>query len=427
VSARPAPEATIDLAALRGNFALAQRLAGEAAVIAVIKADAYGHGAVPAARALAAAGCTRFAVARVGEGVALREAGVTEEILVLGGVSDAAEAEAAVAQGLVPVAHHAEEIALLAGAVAGAAGRPARAGAAPGAAPPALDVQLEVDTGMRRSGPSGHAAGPLLARLAQTPGLRLAGLFTHLARADEPDLEPSRQQLREFRSLLASLPPALRAGKLLVHAANSAGLLLGERLGPALPGAPAVRPGLLLYGVSPFATPGAPGAAAPGPLRPVLRLATRVVDVRRVEAGEAVGYGASWRAPRATTVATLAAGYADGVPWSLGAAGGRGAVLVRGRRRALVGRVSMDLVTVDAGEAPVAVGDEAVLIGDQAGERIRAEEVAAAAGTIAYEVLSRIAPRVRRRFVDGDGEGRGGSGGEGPAAPAARPPDAPAS
>lgn len=386
MDARPIPEATIDLEALRGNFALAQRLAGGAAVIAVVKADAYGHGAIPVARALARAGCTRFAVARVAEAVALRDAGVAAEILVLGGAQDAAEAEAARAYRLVAVLHHADELERLAAAARAGAG--AEAGSRTGAP---LDVHLEIDTGMRRSGPAAGEAGPLLARLRATPGLRLTGVFTHLARADEPDLEPSRLQLRDFRRALGELGDLVPATAL-VHAVNSAGLLLGESLARELPGCGAVRPGLLLYGVSPFAPP----ARASGPLRPVLRLATRVVDVRRVEAGAAVGYGGTWRASRATTVATIAAGYADGVPWSLA---GRGTVLVRGRRRPVVGRVSMDLVTLDAGDAPVALGDEAVLIGEQAGDRIYAEEVAAAAGTIPYEVTSRVAPRVARRFV----------------------------
>ena len=197
----------------------------------------------------------------------------------------------------------------------------------------------------------------------------------------------SIEQLRAFRRILGE---AARLNPLpgIIHVANSAGLAAGDLLAKELPEANAVRPGLMLYGVEPR-TGTARGAL---PLRPVMTLATRVVQVRDVGTGDAVGYGATWRSTAPKRIATLAIGYGDGVPWSLG---NRGEVLLRGRRVPMVGRVSMDLITVDAGEA--AVGDEAILFG----EGLPIEEVAARAGTLPYELLTRVGARVPRVVVEG--------------------------
>jgi len=362
--------ARIDLGALVANYALARRLAGPRSVIAVVKADAYGHGAARIARVLARAGCERLAVARVGEAAELRDAAVALPILVLCGVQDAEEARAALALGATPVVHHEGHVALLRDA---ARRRGARA-----------VVQVEVDTGMHRLGVSADRAADFLAELASEPNLRLEGVFTHLARADEDDLGPSVEQLRELRRVLAE---AARHGvrPVSVHAANSAGLAAGELLAKELPEARAVRPGLMLYGVEPR-----PGTVSrPLGLRPVMTLATRVIQVRSVGAGEAVGYGATWRAKAPGRVATLAIGYADGVPWALA---NRGTVLLRGRRLPIIGRVSMDLITVEVGDGPVAVGDEAILFG----EGLPVEEVAGVAGSLPYELLTRVGARVPR-------------------------------
>ncbi len=364
--------ARIDLAALTANFAFARRAAGARSVIAVVKAEAYGHGAVPVARALVRAGCERLAVARVSEVAPLREAGLAVPILVLGGVHDAEEARAALALHATAVVSHAGHVALLADAAR------RRSGAAP--------VHVEIDTGMRRLGVPAAAAAELLGRVAAEPALRLEGVFTHLARADEPDASASVEQLREFRRVIEDVR-ARGLGSLLVHAANSAGLLADARLGKELPEAGAVRPGILLYGVEPRIAP-----AERAPLLPVMTFCARVAQVREVRAGDAVGYGATWRAPSAGRIATLAVGYADGVPWSLG---NRGVVLLGGRRARVVGRVSMDSITVDAGTEDVAPGDEAVIFG--AG--LPVEEVAEAAGTLAYELLVRVGSRVPRVTV----------------------------
>jgi len=372
--ARPT-RARIDLGAIRENRGVAVRRAGGLALIAVVKADAYGHGAVPVARALAAAGCRRLAVATVAEGALLREAGLALPLLVMGGVHDAAEAEAVCALHLVPALHHAEQVALLRGAVAAA-----RRGAP-------QPVQVEVDTGMHRMGVPAEAAPDLLVRVTAEPGLTLDGTYTHLARADEPDPEPVREQAARFRRVLdAARERGVEPG--LVHVSNSAGLAHGKLLADALPELGAVRPGLALYGAS------ADGRPDPD-LRPAMTFATRVVAVRAVRAGAGVGYSAEWRAPRDTQVATLPVGYADGV--AVRSPRPRD-VLVRGRRAPVVGRVSMDYTTIDVGGLHAAVGDEVVLFGEGAGERLPVEEVAARTGTIPYEVLTRVGARVPREY-----------------------------
>jgi alanine racemase len=332
---RGASEALIDLAALRENFAEASRRAGDREVFAVVKADAYGHGVLDVTRALVAAGCTRFAVANAEEGVALRDADIAAPILVFGGVRDAEEAEVAVARGLTPVIH----------------------------------ANADVE------------------RVVAEPGLALEGVYTHFARADEPDLAPSLEQLGDFRKVLDAVAGAGMSPRF-VHAANSAGLLAGDTLFAALPEVNAVRPGLMLYGVL-------PGPHLSGALQPVMTLRSRVVALRALGVGNAVGYGALHRASRDTRIATVPLGYADGVPISTS---NRGRVLIRGRRLPIVGRVSMDAITVDVADAPVRVGDEVLLFGATEQGALPVEEAAEAADTISYELLVRVGARVPRRY-----------------------------
>ncbi len=368
-------QARIDLGALRSNYAEVARRAAGREPIAVVKADAYGHGAVPVAHALAEAGCRRFAVLSVAEAAELRDAGIDAPVLVLAGVHDEGEAETALSLGLHPVVHHREQCELLA-----EASRVRQA---------VLGVHVEVDTGMRRMGVPPAEAVALLGEVAASSHLALDGTFTHYARADEADPAPCLEQLEAFRAVLdearaAGIDPGL------VHVANSAGVLAGSVLADPLPEERAVRPGLALYGAS-------PAAHLDVALEPVMTLATEIVALRAVRAGEGVGYGAEFRAEKDTHVATLAIGYADGVPI---ATGNRGGVLIRGRRHPIVGRVSMDYVGVDVGDAPVALGDEAVLFGAGAGGRLPVEEAAAAAGTIAYELLVRVGGRVPRIYPE---------------------------
>ena len=393
-------EARIDLDALRANADLATRLAGSREVIAVVKADAYGHGAIPVARALVDAGCRRLAVHTVQEGVVLRDAGITVPVLVLAGARDASEAARAVARDLTAAIHHRESLDLVVSA--------ARAARASGAANSRTRVHVEVDTGMHRMGVAASAAAELLREAAGCDALEVEGVFTHFACADEPDLGPSLAQIARFRDVL-SQARSLGVAPPLVHAANSAALMVGAPLADALPEATAVRPGLMLYGVRP-----APHLA--GALQPVMTLRATVLAVRSVAAGDTVGYGGAFTAPAGgTRVATLSVGYADGIPRS---AGGRGHVFLAGGRRAIVGRVSMDSIAVDVGTAHVKVGDEAVVFGrcrvgargddgaDDAGgpgdaAGISVEDAATAAGTLAYELLVRVGSRVPRTLVGG--------------------------
>ncbi len=367
--ARPS-EAVIDLAAIGHNFAYARACAGGREVIAVIKADAYGHGAVPMARALTRRGCGRFAVLCVEEMVALREAGIDAPVLVLAGPHDAQDAHELVRSGATAVVHHERQLGWLSEASAGAA--------------TPTPVQVELDTGMRRMGVAPEGAARFFETLEATRGLRLSGVFTHLACADETDLSASAAQYEAFGALLRTHVPQAGAAGFEVHVANSAGLLAA----PALPlRGSAVRPGLMLYGARPAHHLGAA-------LRPAMTLRTEVVALREVEAGAAVGYGGTWRAPTRGHVATLGAGYADGIPRSLG---GVGEVEIDGARAPLVGRVSMDSVGAWLGDRVVAPGAPACVFG---GDGPRVEEVAERAGTISYELLVGVGARVARRYVD---------------------------
>jgi alanine racemase len=368
--------AFIDESALAHNFAEAKRLAGGREVIAVVKAEAYGHGAVPVARRLAASGCRSFAVATVEEAAQLRGAGLAQPILVLGGVHDAGEADEAVALGVTPVVQHAGHVALLRKAAAERSRT--------------LAVQVEIDTGMARMGVSPEDAPSLLESIAREGVLALDGVYSHFACADESDLAATRRQLALVREVLAALRSRGVAPRQ-VHVANSAALAAGEALAEAMPAeVNAVRPGLMLYGVA-----SAPHLADKAVLRPVMSVRTRVASVRWVRRGDPVGYGAAFRAKQRGRIATLPIGYADGVPWSLG---NRGFVLLRGRRVPIAGRVSMDLITLDVGSAPVEIGDPVVVFGTPAGggAPLRVEEVAEAAGTIPYELLVRVGSRVPR-------------------------------
>ncbi len=373
--------AAIDLGALAANFSEARRLAkglpAGGRVIAVVKADAYGHGAVPVSRKLISAGCDHLAVATVAEAAELRAAGITVPILVLGGVHDAAEADDVIESGVTPVVQHAGHLPLL-------RTRARERGTV-------LPVQLEVDTGMCRMGVSPEEAPSLLESLVREPALSLEGVYTHLACADEPDLTPVRMQLRLFKEVLAAIT-ARGIDPGIVHVANSAGLMALSSLGEDIPAqVSAARPGLMLYGVCP-----APHLASAADLTPVMSLRTRVANVRHVRPGEPVGYGATFRAKQRGRLATLPIGYADGVPWSLG---NRGHVLVRGRRVPIAGRVSMDLTTLDLGESEIALGEPVVIFGASEGEKpvlLPVEQVAELAGTIPYELLVRVGGRVPR-------------------------------
>jgi alanine racemase len=352
----PMASATIDFGALRHNLAVIRRRARGSRIMAVIKANAYGHGLVAVARALGDADA--FAVARVDEGLALRAAGITTPIVLLEGVFDREQLDAAVAAEFELVVHIPEQVELL---------------RAIGTARP-LTVWLKLDTGMNRLGFKGPAFAAALAELRTLPTVRQpVRSMTHLASADEPRLATTLQQLAGFEAATAG-EGACRS------VANSAGLL-------NFPAARAdwVRPGLLLYGVSPL--PETQGSDYG--LVPVMTLNSRIIAVKDVAVGEQVGYGGTWTATRPTRLAVAAIGYGDGYPRSLGSGA---PVLVRGRRAVLAGRVSMDMIGIDVthvGEV-VRVGDPVVLWGPL----LPVEEIARWAGTIPYELLCGISQRV---------------------------------
>ncbi len=371
--------ARVDLEALGRNVqAIAGLLAGGARaagrptrprIIAVVKANAYGHGAVPVARALEAAGVAMLACADVDEGVTLREAGVTLPILVFGalGISDL---EGIFSHRLTPTISSPW------------AGRALAATAA--ARGTTLGCHLKIDTGMNRLGLRHDNLARTLPAILAAPSLRVEALYTHLATADEPESDHAVVQQQHFAAARQAAA-ALGLETTVAHMANSAALLRDERAW-----LDAVRPGLLLYGVVP------PPLATTLPLEPVLSLHSRIVAVKGVRDAEGVGYGQTHRADGPRTIAIVPAGYADGVDWRLG---NRGVVLVRGRRLPIVGRVSMDMLTVDATGLDVSPGDDVVLLGRQGEERIDARELAATIGTIPWEVLCRLGSRIQREYT----------------------------
>jgi alanine racemase len=365
--------AEVDLDAVIANVRALRDLAAPAALCAVVKADGYGHGAVPVARAAVAAGAESLAVALVEEGVHLRDAGIEAPIYVLSEpVADAADT--VVAEGLTPVVYTGPGIDAL-----------AKASAAHGGRKP-LPVHLKVDTGMHRVGCTPAEAVELAAHVASTPELDLAGVCTHFAVADEPDNPYTAEQQRSFEAVLAQLRERnVPIG--IVHACNTAGAI-------TTPGAryDMVRVGIGVYGISP-----APALAGAVPFSPVLSVKARVSYVHTQAAGARISYGLRYQTPRPTRVVTVPIGYADAVPRELSLRGGQ--VLIRGQRFPIAGTVTMDQLMVDVGDCPVQVGDEVVLIGAQGKERITAEEWAERMDTIGYTIVCGIGPRVPRRYV----------------------------
>ncbi len=369
-SSRPA-WAEIDLDAVRHNTAFLRGLVQPATVCAVVKADGYGHGAVPVARAALEAGATSLAVAVVEEGVALRESGVGAPVLLLAEPSAGAMAEA-VAYGLTPTLY------TLAGVeAASAATRTARH---------PVGVHVKVDTGMHRVGALPESVLDVALAVREARGLRLEGLWTHLAVAEDPaQAAYTRAQLRRFEEVRDRLA-GVGIRPQVLHAANSAGAMVDPAAHYDL-----VRCGISVYGYSP--NPALPGSAR---LRPALSLRARVTLVKELSAGERVSYGLRYEVKETSVVATVPLGYADGVPRRLTRGG---EVLVGGRRRPIAGTVTMDQLLVDCGPASdVQVGDEVVLIGRQGDEAITADHWAELLDTISYEIVCGVGPRVPRLY-----------------------------
>ena len=365
--------ATVSLEAVQANLGAIRALVARAGrapdILAVVKANAYGHGAVEVGRALEAAGATSLACADIEEGVLLREAGIAIPILVFGALS-VSDLEGVFAYRLTPTVSS-----------PGAAAALERAAAARGVR---LDCHLKIDTGMNRLGFRHDNLGRTMPPVIASPHLCVQAVFTHFASADLVESGFLDEQRGRFDRALAALG-AMKLGPVRRHAANSAALVRDTRTWYD-----AVRPGLLLYGIVP-----PPLAAADLELRPALSLSSRIVAVKGVRAGEAVGYGQRWTAEGPRTIAIVPAGYADGLDTRLG---GRGSVLVGGRRVPVVGAVSMDMISIDFTGVDVSPGDEVVIIGRQGDDEITAREMAAAIGTIPWEVVCRLGSRIVRTY-----------------------------
>jgi len=366
--------AEVDLGAVRHNAGVLATLAGPAVLCAVVKANGYGHGAVPVAKAALEGGASWLAVALVEEGVELREAGIDAPLLVLSEPPHEGMEEV-VARDLTPTLY-----------TEGGVEAAAKAVAVTGRDTP-LAVHIKVDTGMHRVGAAPEAALGLADAVNRRPELRLAALWTHLAVADEPENPFTASQLERFDRVRATL--ARRGtGPELVHAANSAALIAHPASRYDL-----VRCGIALYGIDP-----SPELAGRIDLRPAMALKARVSYVKEVPAGDRVSYGLRYRFERPSTVATVPIGYADGVTRRLSAVGGE--VLLGGRRRPIAGAVTMDQIMVDCGDdTGVAMGDEVVLIGRQGDDEIGAVDWARLLDTIGYEVVCGVGARVPRVYV----------------------------
>ncbi|HUV17282.1 MAG TPA: alanine racemase [Ilumatobacteraceae bacterium] len=380
--------ADVDLDAIAHNVEHLRSVVAPSAVWAVVKANGYGHGAVEVARAAIDAGAQGLCVALAEEGAQLRVAGVDAPILVLS-EQPVEAADDIVRFRLMATVYTAEFVDAL-------------ASAAQGRGVDGVPVHLKIDTGMQRVGVAVDGAAAMVAAVeAHAPALRLVGVFTHLALADEPGDPFTDDQLARFDEALADVASVLPgtgpggtddALGLLVHAANSAGALAHPSARRSF-----VRAGIAIYGIS----PGGGVDALCGALRPAMSLEARVSFVKRVKAGSRISYGLRHTFERDTTVATVPIGYADGVPRRLFETGGE--VLIGGRRRPIVGVVTMDQLMVDCGDDTVGIGDRVVLIGSQDGpdgrQTIRAEDWADRLGTIGYEIVCGIGGRVPRRHA----------------------------
>lgn len=359
----------VDLGALRHNLAALRAHVGGARVMAVLKANAYGHGLVPVARLMQAEGVACIGVAVLEEGLALREAGVTTPVLVMGGILGS-QIPRFLEHDLMLTASSVSKLEAVQECAA-AMGRRAQ-------------VHLKIDTGMERIGVHWYSAGALLEASLRCPDVDVVGIFSHFANADAADLTHARLQLERFTEVLdfyrqRSLPTPTR------HIANSGAVL-------ALPEShlDLVRPGIALYGVSP--SPHVPWRLG---LRPALTWKSRVVYFKVVQPGNPVSYGSTWAPTEMTRVITVPVGYGDGYPRRMS---GRAEVVVRGARYPVVGAICMDQVMVDIGWNSAWNDDPVVLLGEADGQRVTVEELAEWAGTIPYEILTGINLRVPRVY-----------------------------
>jgi alanine racemase len=364
--------ATVDLTALIHNLSqFRQILSPGCDVMAVVKANAYGHGAIETSRTLIQHGVTRLAVFSTEEGMALRQAGITVPIVVLGPVFQEQFGDIFASQ-LTPVVSDPSMLTALAQAAA------SRAIPYP--------IHLKIETGMGRLGLTQAELVALISAHKFPPSLRVEGLMTHLADTDATNSDATEEQLRRFRDALKII---LKEGfhVPLIHVSNSCGAVRFPSAHFSL-----VRPGIMLYGYHTL-----PSTVETPDLRPVLSLKTRIAQLRTIQPGETVSYNRTFTARRPTRIAVLPIGYANGLSRQLS---NRGAVLIRGQRAPIAGLVCMDMVMVDVTEIPgTAVGDETILIGRQGNDEITASEIAKWTDTIPYEVLCAISPKIPRLYL----------------------------
>lgn len=365
--------AEVNLANLRHNLRVMQRVSGGAAVWAVLKADGYGHGAKGVARTLERAGAAGICVALLEEGIELREAGIRIPILVTGGYYGRAWGEL-LRHELTPVLHDPGQVEALADEVRFSGSEP-------------IAAHLKIDTGMARLGVTPNELGAAADALARHPEVKLQGLMTHFACADTGDDASIEEQLNRFDEATEALKRRGLAASMR-HAANSAAILRSPRAALDM-----VRPGVALFGVQ-------PGNASCKELRPVMRVRSEIIALRDLPAGASVGYGATFTASRPTRIATVPIGYADGLVRALS---NRGALLVRGKRAPIAGTVSMDMTMIDVTDVEgVRVGDECCVLGTQQGalgtDTITAEAIAKELDTIPWEILTNISRRVPRFY-----------------------------
>jgi alanine racemase len=361
----------VDLDAIGHNLA-AIRARTAVPVMAVVKANAYGHGLVPVARHLESLGVDQLGVAFLEEGIALRAAGVRIPILVMGGIFGP-QAPQFIAHGLEATVSSLDKLRQVE-AAAEAAGRKAV-------------VHLKIDTGMERIGVHSYSAGAFIEAAVASRWCDIKGVYSHLACADDPDSPMTALQVERFAEACAHFD-RLGAPMPVRHLANSGGVLHFRDTWLDM-----VRPGIVVYGVLPD-----PASRATMALRPALSLLSQVVYFKVVKAGRPVSYGATWAPAADTRVVTVPIGYGDGWPRALSS---RGEVLVRGARHPVVGRICMDQFMVDIGHGSAFNEDEVVLVGRQGGEAIAVEDVAAAAGTIPYEILTGLNLRIPRHYAAG--------------------------
>lgn len=362
--------AEVDLGAIAHNTRVLRQHRPSARLCAVLKAEAYGHGAVPVAHTTLRAGAHSIAVALVEEGIALREAGIGAPIYLLCG-HYAGAYDAVVAHKLTPIIGQEQDVRQMHQAAARANVR--------------LDVHLELDTGMSRLGFFTQHSEAVARQAAGYSHLRVTGVMTHLSHSDEPEAPSTPRQIAAFDEALNHVRQHLHEIDTL-HVLNSGGLVSSSPTHPW----DMVRCGLALYGVQPVTD------HLLGPLKPALRWLTRVVSLRHLDVGTPVSYGSHWRATRPSIIATLPLGYADGYPRSMSH---RAQVLVAGTKVPVVGTICMDLCMIDVTDVPeVRVHDEVVVLGTQGAHTIGANTLAQWSGTIGYEILSRIGPRVPRVY-----------------------------